>query len=119
MSRARGQSAEEQALLWLQQQGLVALECNLHLAGAELDLVMLDGETIAFIEVRHREHDSHGDALESVGPRKRRHLARAAEVYLAGLAVERDGRFDVLALAGPLENPRIEWLKDAFDLDDL
>ncbi|MCP1726094.1 putative endonuclease [Natronospira proteinivora] len=119
MSRSRGHSAEERARIWLQDKGLITLASNLHLAGAELDLVMLDGETVAFVEVRHRENDSHGDGLESVGPRKRRHLARAAEAYLAGLPVERDGRFDVLALAGPLDNPRIEWLKDAFDLDDL
>jgi len=119
MSRQRGQAAEQHARTWLERKGLKTLEQNLHLAGSELDLVMQDGETIVFVEVRHRQSADHGDPLESVGRQKRRHLARGAEAFLAGLRGEWNGRFDVLAMSGPLEQPEIDWLQDAFDLDDL
>jgi putative endonuclease len=113
--RRRGQSAEKAAERWLVEQGLEPVARNLHLAGGELDLVMQDGETLVFVEVRHRSRNEFGDGVESVGPTKRRHLTRAATAFLAGQPVERDGRFDVLAINGPLEQENITWIQDAFE----
>ncbi|MEA5444852.1 YraN family protein [Gammaproteobacteria bacterium AB-CW1] len=119
MSRERGKAAETFAEQWLAQKGLQPLERNLHLAGAELDLVMLDGDTVVFVEVRHRQQDDYGDGIETVSRRKRRLMARAAECFMATRGPDRDGRFDLIAIDGSLESPRIDWLPDAFDLDDI
>jgi len=116
--RRRGESAERLAESWLQAQGLVPTARNLHLAGAELDLVMQDGETVVFIEVKHRSRNDFGDGAESVSPEKRRHLSRAAQTYMANKAPNQDGRFDVISIRGQLGMGDFDWIQDAFDLDD-
>lgn len=118
MIRRRGQSAENIAERWLIRQGLTPIARNLHLAGSELDLVMQDGDTLVFVEVRHRRCSDYGDGVESVGTSKRRHLTRAALAFLAGQDEERDGRFDVLAISGPLDEGGITWVRDAFEPAD-
>ncbi|MDQ2069518.1 YraN family protein [Natronospira bacteriovora] len=118
MSRSRGQGAESRAEAWLSRRGLRPLKRNVHLAGGELDLVMQDGDCVVFVEVRHRSQEDYGDALESISPSKRRHLIRAAEAFMAGLEEEQDGRFDVVAINGSLEDGEVEWVADAFGLDD-
>lgn len=122
MTGRRGQSAEKAAERWLISQGLTPVTRNLHLAGGEIDLVMRDGETVVFVEVRHRSRSDYGDGVESVGASKRRHLTRAATAFLAGQDEEWDGRFDVLAISGaldgPLEEYQITWVRDAFEPAD-
>lgn len=122
MIERRGQSAEKAAERWLTSQGLTPVARNLHLAGGEIDLVMRDGETVVFVEVRHRTRNDYGDGVESVGASKRRHLTRAAMAFLAGQDEERDGRFDVLAISGPLSGTlgegQINWVRDAFEPSD-
>jgi len=49
-----GKDAELQALEYLQQQGLRLLAQNWLCKRGELDLVMLDGDTVVFVEVRYR-----------------------------------------------------------------
>ena len=72
--------------------------------GGELDLVLRDGATLVFVEVRTRRipavaHDSAG-AEESVGPGKRARLVALAYAYLEAAAIPADKswRIDVIAL---------------------
>ena len=58
-----GQAAETQALKYLQGQGLQLLTRNWRCKGGELDLVMLDADTVVFVEVRYRLHADFGGAL--------------------------------------------------------
>jgi len=51
-SQSSGRSAEAQALDHLVRQGLRLLERNWSCRSGELDLVMLDGDTVVFVEVR-------------------------------------------------------------------
>jgi putative endonuclease len=78
----------------------------------EIDLVLRDGPSIVFVEVRLRTNSSFGGAAESIGPRKRARIIAAAQHYLAGKP-EVPCRFDVVLL-DRLEPPRIEWIRDAF-----
>ena len=87
------------------------LAANVWLAGAELDLVVRRGRTIAFVEVKSKSGDGYGDPLEMVGPVKVERIRRAASAWLAqngaaGLEV----RFDVVAV----RRGRIEHLRGAF-----
>lgn len=119
MIRRRGHTAERVAEQWLRDRGLEPVDRNRHVAGAELDLVMREGNTLIFIEVRHRRRDRFGDGAESISRHKRRHLLRAASAYLAREPDEVDGRFDVVAISGPLDDKHIEWIRDAFGPDDV
>ncbi len=111
-ARATGQRAERQAARWLSERGLRALDHNYHCRAGELDLIMLDGDTLVFVEVRYRRSARFGDAAESVTPAKQRKLLSAARHYLQyhDEHAARALRFDVIAMTGE----RMEWIKNAF-----
>ena len=111
--RSRGAQAKQFARRRLEQAGLRFVAANMHIRGGEIDLIMRDRFTWVFVEVRYRRSDSYGSAAESVTPRKRRRLLRAAQVWLAQRDASFDTaacRFDIIAITGS----RVEWLKDAF-----
>jgi putative endonuclease len=117
-TRQVGQRAEDQALAWLQAQGLRLVERNYRVArgpsarGGEIDLVMRDRDgTLVFVEVRARRDVRHGGAAGSVGVAKQRALRLAAEHYLLRLPTLPACRFDVVAIDGG----QVEWVRGAFD----
>ena len=119
MSRQTGNFHEQQAAKYLQKQGLRLVTRNFSAYRGELDLVMLDKNTLVFIEVRYRKASNYGSAAESVTVLKQQHMLHAAQRYLqlnsqyAQLAC----RFDVIAINGtnnPDSHPKIDWIKNAF-----
>ncbi|MBE2292963.1 MAG: YraN family protein [Xanthomonadales bacterium] len=123
--RARGAQVEAAARLRLEQAGLRTLAANVGYRGGELDLVMIDpgsgGETLVFVEVRYRASAAFGGGFASVDRGKRRRLVRAAQLYLGSRPrlARLPCRFDVVEASGNPAAPRIEWMKDAFRLDDV
>ncbi len=114
-ARARGAAIERIAARWLEQQGLTLLGQNQHAKGGELDLVMQDGDTLVFVEVKHRETTRYGHPLETVTAQKQRHLVHAARVYLHRQQLSCPCRFDILAAIGTPPALTFEWVKAAFD----
>jgi putative endonuclease len=113
----QGQAAEQLAAEYLQMQGVVILARNLRCKSGELDLVGLDGEVLAVIEVRQRGGARFGGALASVTRRKQRKIIRAAGFFLQRRVQWRCRamRFDIFAVEGLPDQPhRLLWLKDAF-----
>jgi putative endonuclease len=113
----RGAASERLAAEYLRDQGLVVLAHNLRCRAGELDLVCLDTDVLAIIEVRQRRQIDFGGALASVTWRKQRKIIRATQFFLRRQADWRGHamRFDVLALEGlPDGAYRIAWVKDAF-----
>jgi len=117
-SRPRnGASGEKIAAEYLEARGLSVVARNLRCRGGELDLVCLDADVLAIVEVRQRARLDYGGALESVTWRKQRKIIRAARFFLQRLPQWRTCaiRFDVFALQGPPDGPhRLVWIKDAF-----
>ena len=111
LRQAQGRDWERAALLHLRHQGLTAVEENFRCKGGEIDLVMRDGATLVFVEVRQRADTDHGGAAASITPAKIRRLVRAAQVYLLRFPVTPPCRFDVVAIDGS----RIEWLQDVIN----
>ncbi|RMG57313.1 MAG: YraN family protein [Gammaproteobacteria bacterium] len=108
--RQLGQAAERRARAHLERHGLRCEAVNWHCRHGELDLVMRDGDTIVFVEVRYRSRAAYGGAAASIDPRKQQKLLRAARHYLAGLGTQPPARFDVVAIEGD----RLHWIVDAF-----
>lgn len=106
-----GDAAEDTALAHLRRHGLQLVERNFRCKGGEIDLVMRDGATLVFVEVRARASASHGGAAASVTPAKQRRLIVAAQVFLQGQAFPPPCRFDVIGLDGE----RLEWLRNAIE----
>lgn len=115
-TKARGDAAEDEALAFLQAQGLQLLARNYRMPGrgaAEIDLVMQapDG-TVVFVEVRQRSRVDHGGAAASIGAVKRSRIVRAAQHYLLRWRRLPPTRFDVVVFE---EGTVPVWLPAAFD----
>ncbi|HEY2624997.1 YraN family protein [Dyella sp. Tek66A03] len=117
--RAAGARFEERAGAALQRAGLKLLARNYTTRHGELDLVMLDGDTVVFVEVRHRLRATHGSAAASVTASKREKLIRTAELWLAAHAryAKCNCRFDVVTYDGPEEQAEMHWIGNAFETD--
>ncbi len=115
--RAAGNDFEQRACLELERAGLTLLARNYTTRHGELDLVMRDGDTVVFIEVRYRKSASHGDAATSVTASKQAKLILAAQHWLAAHPQHARGacRFDVVSYDGPVDAVRREWLRGAFE----
>ncbi|MGQ0286790.1 YraN family protein [Pasteurellaceae bacterium 22721_9_1] len=109
--RQQGAQFEYQARLFLENQGLQFVAANQQFKCGELDLIMRDGETLVFVEVRQRKNDHFGSAIESVDWRKQQKWLDAASLWLAqqGQSLEdADCRFDLITFE---QSPSsIEWL---------
>lgn len=108
----KGDQAEQQALIYLQQQGLELLSNNFRCKTGELDLVMKDGSVLVVVEVRYRKSEQFGGALASITRQKQQRIVSATQHYviinnLNHFAI----RFDVVAISG---DNRITWIKNAF-----
>lgn len=114
-----GDAGEDQALAFLRARDLRLVARNVRFKGGEIDLVMRDGATLVFVEVRCRSRQDFGSALDSIDARKARRVVLAARLYLQRhpADAQRDCRFDVIALDGRDAAPI--WVRDAFRLDDL
>lgn len=109
-----GTLAEKKACEFLQTNGLKFLESNFNCSLGEIDLIMQDGETIVFVEIRHNKHIS--QALESVDTYKQSKIIKAATFYLQKKQWQDKFycRFDVIGIS----ETELEWIKDAFYADN-
>ena len=111
-----GRAAEALACEHLQSHGLRLICQNWRGQRGELDLVMLDGDTVVFAEVRYRKHSAWGGAVESVDRRKRDKLIATAMQFLQQKKrwAKHPCRFDVIAV-GHGRPASLEWIRNAFD----
>ncbi len=109
-----GQQAEDFALTWLLEQGLILVERNYRVQGGEIDLIMRDGAITVFIEVRYRHDVRHGSAVESITRSKQAKIIRTATWYYKEKRTRTTMRFDVIALTSEDGQFKPQWIKDAF-----
>ena len=109
-----GVQAEQWAAQYLRQQGLKLIAQNYRGRFGEIDLIMQDGVSLVFIEVRLRRNAGFGGAAASIDTRKQQRIIRTAQQYLATLANTPPCRFDVV-LMDDVQGVQAQWLKNAFD----
>lgn len=118
-TKEQGDAAEDQALRYLEAQGLRLLVRNYRTpgrGGGEIDLIMQAPEpsgkepTTVFVEVRQRSSASHGGAAASISRTKQQRIILAARHYLMRLSALPPCRFDVVVI----EPSGVQWLKAAF-----
>ncbi|MFB9885729.1 YraN family protein [Balneatrix alpica] len=112
----RGRSGEDRALAFLQQRGWQLLGRNLRLADGELDLVMLDGQTLVFIEVKLRQQQALVDPASAVDARKQQRLRHAAQAFLQANPKWQQHfcRFDVVCVTETNQQFHYQLLSNAF-----
>ena len=113
-----GQQGEQDALLYLQTQGLQLVQKNYRCRVGEIDLIMRDGDTLAFIEVRFRANTAHGSGAETVDYRKQQKIIKTAHVFLqqSKKYQQLNCRFDVVSVTLEHKSLSADWVKDAFQV---
>ena len=102
-------------MAYLIRQHLVLLGRNVGYRVGELDLVMRDGTTLVFIEVRSRRRPCFGAAADTMDAAKQRRVVRAAQCWLQRhpYATFSALRFDVVVI----DDGHLRWIPNAFDGD--
>lgn len=108
---AKGQAGEVRAAEILERQGYKILNRRFRSPGGEIDLVALNGQHLAFVEVkvRHRLND----AAWSVTARQQRRIADAARYWLQSFPdhLDKDMSFDAVLIGA---HGQSEYIRDAF-----
>jgi putative endonuclease len=108
--------SEDIAAEFLQRQGLELLVTNYRNRTGEIDLIMVDDQTLVFVEVKQRRDSQFGRPEESVGMAKQAKLRRTAASYLQRHDRSQSWpcRFDVVAITGSPHAPVCRWIQNAF-----
>ena len=106
-----GRTGEKLVEDYLKKQGCKILQRNFRTPFGEADLIVSDGDEIAFVEVKTREGNAFGAPKEAVGRTKQQRYRKIAEFYGLKTGKEPNARFDV---AEVYDDGRIEYIKNAF-----
>jgi len=96
-----GADGEERATAWYRARGYAVLARNWRCRDGELDLVVGQGRTVVFVEVKTRRTARFGHPLEAVTADKQARLRRLALTYLRETGTHAGSlRFDVVGILG-------------------
>jgi putative endonuclease len=110
-NRARGQWGEDLAVRHYLRSGYEVLDRNWRSPTGELDLVLFDGATYVFSEVKARRTADFGPASAAVTVTKQRRIRQLAVEWLRAHDVHAHSiRFDVVAITGT----ELDHISDAF-----
>ncbi len=116
-STDKGQVTESYAQQYLSKQGLRLIERNFHSRQGEIDLIMLDGDTYVFVEVKYRKNKGFGGAIAAISASKQKKVKHCITFYLHQRGLNEYNtpcRVDVVTLEGNISQPQVTWLKNAF-----
>ena len=83
MTYSSGAYWEERACQLIESRGATVIARNYTCRFGEIDLIALDSDRLAFIEVRYRSRSDFGSALASVSPTKQQKVLMMAQIFLA------------------------------------
>ena len=112
-----GLAGEKLAETYLRKRGLKTVARRFLAKAGELDLIMTEGDTLVFVEVKTQRDRTWNDPEERVGATKQRRLFKAARWFVSSNKryQDRPYRFDIVAVTIPEEgDPRIAHHTDAF-----
>ena len=93
---AKGLAGEQCASEYLQKRGMVLLQRRYHSPYGEIDLIMQEGDTLVFVEVKTRTRGAKGDGLMAIHRGKQKRLIQTAMWYMGQHRVDSVMRFDAV-----------------------
>lgn len=113
-----GKWGEDEAELYLKEQGYMVVERDWKIGKRDLDIVAYtpDGKELAVVEVKTRATDDYLRPEQAVDRRKMRNLAIAANAYVKKMRVDKVVRFDIISIVGSCHQVKnLEHIVDAFN----
>lgn len=114
---SKGRKYETLAEVFLAAHGHTLKAKNYHTRRGEIDLVMLDGQTLVFVEVRYRNNIQFGTPEETITHTKQTKIIYSAKHFMTKFNLwHLNARFDVITIKPSRTNkPEINWIKNAFN----
>lgn len=109
-----GELGEEMAVDYLSKKGYTILERNYRYDRAEVDIIAQDKEQIVIVEVKTRTSSFFGDPQDFVSRRKIKQLVKVADYYMQHKEIDKEVRFDIVAVLVNKKQESIEHFIDAF-----
>jgi putative endonuclease len=108
-----GTWGEQAAVQNLLSRGYELVDRNVRTPYGEIDIVVRQGETIIFVEVKTRASDKMGLPEDSITVHKREHMIACAEHYAAEHKIDH-WQIDVISIEGkPGATPKITHFENA------
>lgn len=113
-NKIKGKSGEKLACSYLKKKGYEIFHKNFTTEIGELDIVVSDGYTLVFVEVKMRMSDAYGTPAEAVDYHKQRKISEVAAQYIKKFRYfDVPVRFDVVEIYA--DENRINHIENAFD----
>ncbi len=107
--------AEEKAATYLQDLGWQLLSKNFSWKYGEIDLIMLDDNTLVFVEVRSLTESPDIHPSETITQNKIKKIKKTAELFIhKNKFYDQACRFDFIAIQGIPDNFELEHLTNVF-----
>ena len=109
-----GAMGEQMATRYLEDKGYVILDRNYRNGHKEVDIIALDNDELAIVEVKTRSGDALFAPEQAVDRQKRQNLIRVANNYVRNHHRSEPVRFDIIAIISNGEGSQIKHIKNAF-----
>jgi putative endonuclease len=94
MSRAKGNIAEDKAVLFLEERGYFITERNFYSRFGEIDIIATKDDVLYFVEVKSGE--DYELAVQNITPSKIRKIVKTAQVYMKKNSLDCDFTLDAI-----------------------
>lgn len=111
-----GETGEQMAARYLEEQGCVILERHYRKDHKEVDIIALDHGELVVVEVKTRTSEDYFTAEQAVDHHKRQNIIRVANNYMRRYHRTEPLRFDIIAIVGSGATAEIRHTKDAFNV---
>ena len=96
MSRAKGNIAEDRAVVYLEEHGYFIAERNFYSRFGEIDIIAMRDDVLHFVEVKSGE--DYEKAIQNITPTKLSRLIKTAHVYMKKNGLDVDFMLDALVV---------------------
>ena len=109
-----GKKGEELAVQFLIENGYTILERNYRFNKAEVDIIALQNDILAIVEVKTRSSLDFGNPESFLKPRQIKNLVKAVNYYVETPNLDVEIRFDIISILKENGNYTLKLIKNAF-----